>query len=288
MKVLILGCNGQLGRCLADQLKNTTYDVIYSSRDQIDISNLSETKNTINKIAPDLVINASAYTAVDKAEEEQIKADLINHLAVANISKICSKLGSWLIHFSTDYVFDGGAKTPYKEDDKTNPQSVYGKSKLQGELAIEQSGCKHIIIRTSWVFSEYGNNFMKTMLNLGASHEKLNIVGDQTGCPTYAQDIAKIIPNILISISLGKAISGIFHFCGDQSCSWHDFAKFIFSEASILGKKTPNSINSIKTEDYPTLAIRPIYSELDCSKIKKIFDINTSDWQKGVRNILNQ
>ena len=193
MKILVLGCKGQLGRCLNDQLKNTHHEVIYTSREQIDIANFEQTKNQILKNSPDIIINATAYTAVDKAEEDQKNAKLINHLAVKNIAHICNQQGCWLIHVSTDYVFDGKAKIPYKEVDETNPQGVYGETKLKGELAIRSSGCKHIIIRTAWVFSEYGNNFLKTMLRLGAERDELSIVGDQVGCPTYAQDIAKAI-----------------------------------------------------------------------------------------------
>ena len=204
MKILVLGCKGQLGRCLNDQLINTDHEVIYTSREQIDIADFEVTKSKILEISPDLIINATAYTAVDKAEEDQKTANLINHLAVKNIADICNQLECWLIHVSTDYVFDGNSKVPYKEDDETNPQGAYGETKLKGELAIQASGCKHIIIRTAWVFSEYGNNFLKTMLRLGAERDELSIVGDQIGCPTYAQDIARSIIATLPYLSLEK------------------------------------------------------------------------------------
>ena len=168
MKILVLGSNGQLGRCLADQFSGTDYETIFTSRADIDIADLSGAKDKITKLRPDLIINASAYTAVDKAEQDRDMAYLINHEAVANIAQICAELGCGLIHVSTDYVFDGTATQPYKEADATNPQGVYGDSKLQGELAIQASGCQHLIIRTAWVFSEYGNNFLKTMLRLGS------------------------------------------------------------------------------------------------------------------------
>ena len=192
MKILVLGCKGQLGRCLNDQLVNTDHEVIYTSREQIDISDFEVTKSKILEFSPNLIINATAYTAVDKAEEDQKTANLINHLAVKNIADICNQLECWLIHVSTDYVFDGNSNVPYKEDDQTNPQGAYGETKLKGELAIQASGCKHLIIRTAWVFSEYGNNFLKTMLRLGAERDELSST-DQVGCPTYAQDIAKSI-----------------------------------------------------------------------------------------------
>ena len=197
MRVLVLGSKGQLGCCLHDQLIKTDYEVFYSSRTDFDMGDLSSLNDNILSIRPDVVINASAYTAVDKAESDQQLADLINHRAVAELAKTCKVLNAWLIHVSTDYVFDGAATGPYSEDDNTNPQSVYGESKLKGELSIARSGCNYIIIRTAWVFSEYGNNFLKTMLRLGAVREELRVVGDQVGCPTYAQDIAKAVVLIL-------------------------------------------------------------------------------------------
>ena len=159
--------------------------------------------------------------AVHRAEEERQAADLINHLAVANIATICHGLDCWLIHVSTDYVFDGNSEVPYKEDNLTNPQGIYGDSKLKGELAIEASGCKYIIIRTAWVYSEYGNNFLKTMLRLGADRDELAIVGDQVGCPTYAQDVAKTIVEILSELKVEGKLSGVYHYCGDFVCSAH-------------------------------------------------------------------
>ena len=287
MKVLVLGCKGQLGRCLNDQLINTNYEVTYTSRDQIDIADLEGAWIKITRIAPDVIINASAYTAVDKAEKEPVTADLINHLAVDNLAVICFELGCWLIHVSTDYVFDGNSTVPYLEADKTNPQGVYGRTKLDGELAIQSSGCKYVILRTAWVFSEYGNNFLKTMLRLGAVHDELSIVGDQIGCPTYAQDIAKAIVAMITKLNEESSASGIFHYCGDQLCSWYEFAGVIFEEARISGLQTPVLIHSIQTSDYPTAAERPGYSALDCNKIENTFGVNTSDWKLGVKNVVS-
>ena len=287
MKILVLGCKGQLGRCLRDQLINTGFAIFYTSREQIDIADFEATKNQIIDISPDVVINATAYTAVDKAEGDQHSADLINHLAVANISEICSKLDCWLVHVSTDYVFDGTSDMPYKEDDRTNPQSVYGETKLKGELAIQSSGCKYLIIRTAWVFSEYGENFLKTMLRLGAVRNELSIVGDQIGCPTYAQDIAKAIVTIIHQIDEENLVSGTFHYCGDELCSWYEFARVIFEEARISGLQTPGKIHLIHTSDYPTAAERPVYSALDCDKIRNTFGIKTSDWKLGIKNVVS-
>ena len=288
MKILVLGSKGQLGRCLNDQLAITEHDIVYTSRAQIDIDEFEVTKAQVLDISPDIVINATAYTAVDKAEEEHQAADRINHLAVANIASICNQLDCWLIHVSTDYVFDGNSEVPYKEDNKTNPQSVYGASKLKGEVAIDASGCKYLIIRTAWVYSEYGNNFLKTMLRLGADSDELNIVGDQIGCPTYAQDIAKSIVSILCFLDLKSLSSGIYHYCGDEPCSWYDFARAIFLEAEVRGLKTPTYVTSIATADYPTLAVRPAYSVLDCSKIERRFDVTRSNLRDGINIVIDR
>ncbi len=288
MKILVLGSKGQLGQCLNDQLAITDHDVVYTSRGQIDIADFELTKNDILEIAPDVVVNATAFTAVDKAEEERQAADRINHLAVANIANICNQLDCWLIHVSTDYVFDGNSEVPYKEDNPTNPQGVYGDSKLKGEVAIEASGCKYLIIRTAWVYSEYGNNFLKTMLRLGADRDELSIVGDQIGCPTYAQDIAKSIVSILSCLDLKDSSSGIYHYCGDEPCSWYDFARAIFLEAEVQGLKTPSYVKSITTADYPTPAIRPAYSVLDCTKIESVFDVTRSNWRDGIKIVIDR
>lgn len=288
MKVLVLGSKGQLGSCLYDELVKTDYEVVYTSRIEFDISDLASLNKNILLIDPDIVINASAYTAVDKSENDQQAADLINNLAVAKLANACKTLNVWLIHLSTDYVFDGTANKPYTENDKTNPLSVYGESKLNGELAIKLSGCNHIIIRTGWVFSEYGSNFLKTMLRLGDELDTLNIVGDQIGCPTYAPDVAKAIVTILPSLSSKISGGHIFHYCGGQACSWYEFAKAIFAEAKIFGLKTPNCINSIDTVEYLTPAIRPSYSVLECSKINNTFGIAPSNWRNGIKCVLGK
>ena len=287
MKILVLGSKGQLGRCLNDQLDNRYHNVIYTSREKIDVGAIEAAKSQILEIKPDVVINATAYTAVDKAEEEQEKAALINHLAVANIAHTCSQLGCWLVHVSTDYVFDGTSTVAYKEEDKTNPQGVYGDTKLKGELAIQSSGCRHIIIRTAWVFSEYGNNFLKTMLRLSAERSELRIVGDQFGCPTYAQDIANAIVVILESLKSKELNSGLYHFGGNVCCSWAEFAHAIFDEAlelKVIASK-PNVV-AITTKEFPTLAKRPAQSQLNSNKITTNFGIDSSDCMAGIRSSL--
>ena len=284
MKILVLGCKGQLGRCLNDQLLNTVYDVVYTSRDQINIVDFVATKNQILGYSPDVVINATAYTAVDKAEDDQEMANIINHLAVENIAAICDELDCWLVHVSTDYVFDGTSKFSYREDDHPNPQGVYGVTKLNGELAVKSFCSKYIIIRTAWVFSEYGDNFLKTMLRLSAEHDELRVVSDQIGCPTYAQDIAKAIVRVIPVLMTGHA-SGTYHYAGSKPCSWAGFAEAIFTEAVVLKfmARCPK-VTMITSDEFPTRAKRPKNSMLDSSLFEKSFGGGLSDWQYGVRS----
>lgn len=287
MKILLLGHTGQLGQCLIDKLENSNNEVIYFNREQLNISDLDGTSSKIKAISPNLIINASAYTAVDMAEENQKTANIINNIAVSNIADICKKLGCWLIHISTDYVFDGKSDFPYKEDDKTNPQSIYGKTKLNGELAIQSSNCNYIIIRTAWLFSEYGNNFLKSMLKLGATKNELKIIGDQFGCPTYAMDLAGAIVKIIPQLNMHNS-KGLYHFCSDEPCSWYDFAIEIFNQAKIKNFKTPKIIKSIETNTYPSLVKRPAYSVLDSSKIKDCFGVNAPNWRIGITSSLSK
>lgn len=286
MKVLVLGSKGQLGRCLNDQLDNTDLKVIYTSRELVDITNFEETKSKIFDFSPDIVINATAYTAVDKAEEEQEIANIINHLAVANLANICKQLDSWLIHVSTDYVFDGNSDIPYTEDDKKNPQNIYGVTKLNGELAIQSLGCKNVIIRTAWVFSEYGNNFLKTMLRLGLDRDELSIVGDQVGSPTYAQDLAKVIVIIANRLRYNSFPPGIYHYCGFTSCSWYQFAKLIFLEADQLNFRSPKKLREISSNSYEKAAKRPDFSVLNCSKLDNVLHLEKPELTRGIKNCL--
>ena len=287
MKVLVLGANGQLGRCLADQLKGTDPNITLSSRAEIDIADMEKTYLTIIDLKPDVVINATAYTAVDKAESDLETADLINHLSVANIANICADIDCVLIHVSTDYVFDGEANLAYTENDETNPQGVYGQTKLLGEVAVQESGCNYLILRTAWVFSEYGNNFLKVMLRLAKERDSLSVVADQFGCPTYAQDIARAIIVVLGQIELKNTRWGIYHYCGDKPASWFDFAQTIFDEASQANviDKSP-ILTRIKTEEFPTLAKRPAFSVLDSSKIMVDWGVDSSNLVKAVREVI--
>ena len=286
MKILVLGADGQVGQCLANRLASTTYEIIFTNRSDIDITDVKGTRIKICSENPDVLINASAYTAVDKAESASVTADQVNHLAVDNLAKICVDIESVLIHISTDYVFDGSANSPYKEDAEANPSGVYGKTKLLGELAIQQSGCRYLIFRTAWLFSEYGNNFLKTMLHLGSQRDELNVVSDQIGCPTYAGDLTKIIAAALLRIEEDKCEYGIYHYCGDTSCSRYDFAVQIFQEARKYGVRTP-IVNPVVTSDYPTPAQRPSYSVLDNNKAFQAFGVSPSDWVVGIEHALH-
>jgi dTDP-4-dehydrorhamnose reductase len=228
-----------------------------------------------------VIFNCAAYTNVDQAESEKVKANLVNHLCVDNLARLSLEFDIKLIHISTDYVFDGMMFEPYIEDDIANPQSVYGKTKLAGEKAMQKINPKNsIIIRTSWVYSSYGNNFVKTMLRLAKEKDSLNIIFDQVGTPTYAKDLAKTILNILPQIENEKV--EIYHYTNEGVASWYDFAKAIFEI-----KKISCSINPISTQQYPTPAQRPSYSLLNKSKIKEKFNLEISHWRDSLNEALN-
>tara|TARA_B100001287_G_C22680466_1_gene530060 strand:+ start:1343 stop:2212 length:870 start_codon:yes stop_codon:yes gene_type:complete len=286
MKVLVLGSNGQIGNSLRDKLDQKFNDILFCSKKDIDIGNFENTKNEIINFHPEVVINASAYTKVDKAEQEIEEARLINSLAVLNLANVCKSIGSLLIHFSTDYVFDGSSSKPYTEKSKTNPKSVYGQTKLEGEKNIISSSCDFIILRTSWVFSEYGENFLKTMIHLGQEKDELSIVSDQFGNPTYAKDIAIIVDKILKDLKFDFK-SQIFNYSGDSTCSWFDFAEEIFEQAKNLNLKTPRIIKKVDSEEFITKAKRPKYSVLDNTKILQQFRVKESNWKLGIREILS-
>lgn len=274
MKILLTGANGQLGRCLHDRLQlNNEFDFLALGRNELDITDALQVEKTLADIQPDIVINAAAYTAVDKAESEPGIASVINEQGAKNLARSCDKHGSALIHVSTDYVFDGRASQPYKETDETSPVGTYGKTKLAGEQVIASLCPRHIILRTAWVYSEYGQNFVKTMLRLANTRDELNVVEDQLGCPTYAGDIAEAILKIC-QVLPTEPDWGIYHYVGATQCSWAEFARMIFAEArqaDVLQKVI--QVNGIPTSEYPTPAERPKYSVLDCKKITGQFGV---------------
>lgn len=282
MKVMLVGGKGQLGSSFQNVVpKEWTLHVTDS--DGLDITKKSQVLEVVSSFKPDVIVNAAAYTAVDKAEVDVELAILVNKTGPENLAYAAAVNNCRFIHVSTDYVFDGNATTRYKETSPTNPLGVYGKSKLDGEVAVSTILPEALIIRTAWVFSEFGNNFLKTMLRLATERESLGIVGDQRGCPTYAGDIASAI----VELIKFDANGGLYHFCGDAEVSWFEFAEFILNEALAQDRipKVPE-LKSITTSQYPTPAKRPAYSSLDTSKIESI-GIKASDWKLAVKNILN-
>lgn len=285
MKVLITGCNGQVGHCLVKQLENKA-EILALDVDKLDITNKDQVFNTVLEFKPDFIINAAAHTAVDKAEEQEDLSYKINRDGPLFLAQAAKQVDACILHISTDYVFEGNKSGIYTEQDPTGPQGVYGASKLAGELAVQENNPKHIILRTAWVFGEHGNNFIKTMLRLGRDRDALSIVGDQFGGPTYAGDIANALIDIATQVQNGSTEWGIYHFSGEPHVSWFEFAQAIFQQAEdkkVLDK-TP-TLTSIITSEFPTAAKRPENSKLDCSKIKSIFDIEASDWKMALNRI---
>lgn len=277
MIVLVTGSSGQLGQSFQFLAGNyPEIDFVFCSSKELDITNPSNCEVVFSEYKPDYCINAAAYTAVDKAETEPEKAHLINVIGAQNLAEFCKKYHTVLLHVSTDFVFDGEKTSPYTENDITNPIGVYGKTKLEGEQAIQAILKAHFIVRTSWLYSQFGNNFMKTMLRLASERDSLSIVNDQIGTPTNAVDLAKAIIKIIIA---NQETYGIYHFSNEGHCSWFDFAQEIFKIHKIEINLIP-----IPTTSFPTPAKRPKYSVLDKSKINNGFEIEVSHWQESLRN----
>ena len=282
VNILVTGSNGQLGGEIKELSKDYNYNFFFTTRDDIDITNKESIREFCQKNSINVIINCAAYTAVDKAESDEINADLVNRKAVKKLSIISKELGIKLIHISTDYVFDGKSFKPYCEEYKTNPQSIYGKTKLDGENEMIKINPKNsIIIRTSRVYSSFGNNFVKTMLRLGKEKESLGVIFDQVGTPTYAKDLAKVILDILPKIENKKV--EIYNYSNEGVLSWYDFAKEIMKMAKLNCKIIP-----IETHQYPTPAKRPHYCLLNKSKIKSTFNIEIPYWKDSLDKCLTQ
>ena len=281
MKLLVTGAKGQLGSEIKYLSSKLDFEFEFIDREELDLSSTEAIIPLLNKINPDYIINCAAYTAVDRAEDETELAQLINVDAPREIAVFCKNNGSRLIHISTDYVFDGDFNRPINEEDNPNPQSVYGQTKLEGEKAIRQFLKDAYIIRTAWVYSSFGNNFVKTMLRLGKEKDELNVVSDQIGSPTYARDLAAAILQIIIEIENGNDQPGLYHFSNDGECSWYEFASEIMSMAELNCK-----VNPIPTSEFPTKAERPKYSVLDKTKIKSRFALNIPTWSVSLQNVL--
>jgi len=287
MRILVTGKNGQLGRSIHKVVGNNeqTDEFIFVGREELDLNSENSISHYFdNNDIFDIIINCAAYTAVDKAEEEQDLANQVNHLAVAQLAQIAKNQQAKLIHISTDYVFDGESDIPYVETNETNPINVYGKTKLAGEKALQEAmPTDAIIIRTSWVYSEYGNNFVKTMLKLGKERGELNVVDDQIGSPTYATDLAEAILKIINNEDFKTKEQSIevYHYSNTGEISWHEFAQEIFKIAKIDCRANP-----IKTEYYPMLARRPMNTIMDINKIMKHFDLDVIFWKGSLKKTL--
>lgn len=284
MKILVTGANGQLGNEL--KVLSVNYpelQFLFTDVDELDITREDVTASFLEKEKPDFIINCAAYTAVDKAENDFENAEKINAIAPKLLAKYSGKIKSKLIHVSTDYVFDGTSSTPYSENDTVNPKSVYGITKLKGEENCLAENPDSVIIRTSWLYSSFGNNFVKTMLRLGKERSSLNVVFDQIGTPTYAADLAAAILKI-IEVSekdTRKFVPGIYHFSNEGVASWYDFAKVIFEISEINCTVAP-----IVSEEFPTPAKRPHYSVLNKSKIRNIFDCKIPYWRDSLKKCI--
>ncbi|WP_319380112.1 dTDP-4-dehydrorhamnose reductase [Thiomicrorhabdus sp.] len=283
-KILVIGKNGQLGMSFQKLARRYhRCEFIFTDRDEINLLESNSLDSFFKDNSFDIVINCAAYTAVDKAETEVKIADQINHLAVMHLAELCRQKDVVLIHVSTDYVFSGKGFQPYVESDPVAPQCVYGETKLKGEQAIGKIKPKGCIIRTSWVYSEFGNNFVKTMLKLGQDRDELSVIFDQIGSPTYAEDLARTIMTLLQASDRFIGEPEIFHFSNEGVCSWFDFAKAIFELSEIECKVSP-----IETRDYPTPATRPHYSLMNKAKIKQAFGVEIPYWRDSLMACLNE
>lgn len=279
MKILITGRHGQLGSELYD-LKNNypQHQMVFVDRDEMDLSNSDEIKAVLNTENPNIIISAGAYTAVDKAETDQELCNAVNHLAVKTIGEWAAAHNAKVIHISTDYVFDGLSEIPLKETDTPIPINVYGATKLKGEEALQNSGAAYVIIRTAWVYSTYGANFVKTMMRLMNERDEIGVVADQIGTPTYARDLAQAIMDIA---KAPKFEEGVYHYSNEGTISWHDFAVAI---KEIKGYHT--KVNAISSDAFPTPAKRPNFSLLDKTKIKQVYQVKVPNWKTSLQEML--
>ena len=279
MKILVTGAEGQLGRSIQELAKKLNHlDFIFTDYNELDITNSTKVYDFFQGDRFDYCINCAAYTAVDKAETDSENAFSINAEAVKNLAEACKANNVVLLQISTDFVFDGRKKTPYNEEDEPNPLNVYGLSKLKGEKYVQNIMRKYFVIRTSWVYSNYGHNFVKTMLRLGAEKDEINVVNDQIGSPTYAGDLAELLMSIIVSNSKKY---GIYHYSNSGEISWHDFALKIFE---IVGFKI--KVNPVTSNEFPTIAERPKFSILDCMKSHNYLQGPIKNWEIVLKKVL--
>lgn len=282
MKILVTGADGQLGHCLQDGLNMTMHRWLALNRAQLDIADRAAVDAAVASFQPDVIINAAAHTAVDLAETEPESARRVNAEAVGYLADAANQVGALLVQVSTDYVFDGRSVTPYRESDPVNPLSIYGASKLAGEQFAAGAN-RYFIVRAAWLFSEYGKNFLKSMLKLADGRETLQVVADQTGTPTYAGDLAATLIRML-----EKGVpSGIYHYSGGRPCSWFEFSQAIFSH---LGKHRPELrlpiVLPVTAAEYLGVASRPPYSVLNDTKLRMCLDVATGDWEQAIESVI--
>lgn len=293
MKILLTGMNGQLGFELQRALAPLG-DVVAVGTQDCNLADGDALRELVRRVAPDVIVNPAAYTAVDKAESDEATARAVNAVAPAILGEEGAKLGAFVLHFSTDYVFDGTKQGAYTEDDAPAPQSVYGRTKLDGELGLAAANPRHLILRTSWVVGAHGGNFAKTMLRLAGEREKLTVVADQFGAPTPAALLADLSAHLVRDHACARGADfpyGTYHVAAGGETSWHGYAQFVIGEALAAGKAlkaTVDAVAPLATEQYPTPAKRPLNSRLDTTRFRTTFDLRLPPWQEGVRHVLRQ
>lgn len=285
-KILLTGAKGQLGNEIVNLAKNLNLTLYPVTHTQLNITNLEKIEYVLATIKPNYIINAAAYTEVDKAEKESELAFSVNALGVKNLAKIAQKYNITLLHISTDYIFDGQKKNAYSEEDEAQPLSAYGLSKLSGENFLRDIWYKHIILRVSWVFGVFGNNFVKTIIRLAGERNELRIITDQKGAPTYAGDIAQALLKIIECLDKGQTDWGTYHYTGTPALSWYEFAKKIVNEAKQHQQFILKEIIPITASEYPSIAHRPFNSELACQKITQTFNIKPNNWSDGLHKVI--
>lgn len=294
MNILLLGKNGQIGWELQRSLAPLGH-MMLCERQDANFENLDALRALLRKKKPDFIVNAAAYTAVDKAESDVMMVERINTEAVTLLAEEAKALDAWLVHYSTDHVFDGKKTAAYSEQDDANPLNIYGKSKFKAELSIQSSGCKHLILRTSWVYSARRANFILTVLRLALAQKKLNIVADQVGAPTSAELVADVtalaIYQIINTQDNASEYSGVYHLSASGETSWHNFTKYIIETAQNLGLSTQTTLDNIfpiATDKYPLPALRPANSTLNTSKISNVFNVKLPHWQEPIKRVLTE
>ncbi|MDP4186270.1 MAG: dTDP-4-dehydrorhamnose reductase [Bacteroidota bacterium] len=283
--ILVTGSNGQLGNEIRRLAENFDLDFIFTDVSELDITDEAQVNTFIRDLKPEFVVNCAAYTAVEKAEDDREFASLLNAKAPGFLAEYCAKYNVRMIHVSTDYVFDGKNYKPYCEDDRVNPLSVYGKTKLEGEILVKLALKNSMIVRTSWLYSSFGNNFVKTMIKLGKSKDKITVVSDQIGTPTYAADLASFIVDTINNTLNGtkEFVPGIFHYSNEGVCSWYDFAQEIMTLCNL-----PCTVLPIESKNYPVRVERPFYSVLNKAKIRDTFGVEVPYWKTSLVKCLKE